>query len=485
MNGYLRPLRGRVDRRHIAQATIAVVGIGRVGALIVWELARLGLRRLILIDGDDYQEENRSGHPLPRKYVDMNKAMAMAAHLDGEEIPGLENVNAVPFFVTDELSDQELLEDVLEPADLVVVATHDLEVQRRVALLAREVAVSAVVPGVAEDGERGEVFVSLTEEEPCIRCFDDYRPAGDPVRGAALIGPDVYPTVQLAVSLCLGLLDRSSREADLFSPLFAGDPPPQLFRAWPPGARDLQVPDDGRTEIPWRADCPGCAGLPAATRSGAAHRPAQPNRRRPDAAPRGIDELQTFIRSHPRGTLAFLVAAGALLVFSITSGSGPEAVDPDPDPEPQAAVFDPEPPPEPPAPPSEAEQAQAALQGNVRDRAAYMRGKWRGKVEELLGTHQLRLRLTGQLGVAGAIAGSYRYPGRRPCGGRLVMKRRVPRGFVLQARERVSPKRCASSRYRLRIRRRGLDAKVVVPRDTQALLLIPTRLTGTLRRAGG
>jgi len=279
MNGYFDPLHGRVDRRHIARATIAVVGIGRVGALIAWELARLGFRRLILVDGDDYLEENRSGHPLPREYVGMNKAVAMAAFIDGEEIPGVENVTTIPYFVTPEVSDERLREDVLDPANLVVVATDDLEAQRRVALLARELGVPAIVPGVAEDGQRGEVFVSLTDEEPCLHCFDGYRPAGDPVRGAALVGPDVYPTIQLAYSLCIAVLDRTSREAGLFDPLQPGGPPPQLFRAWPPGAPELQLPDDGRTEVAWRANCPGCGGSgPVRRRLAATHRQAPPPR---------------------------------------------------------------------------------------------------------------------------------------------------------------------------------------------------------------
>jgi molybdopterin/thiamine biosynthesis adenylyltransferase len=258
-NAYLARLRGRVDRRHIANAVIAVVGAGRVGGHIAWDLARLVPRRMVLVDGDQYADENRSGHILPQVCVGANKATAVASYIQAE-IPGIEDVTAVPHNITDATTDTKLHETILDPAGLVIVATDDLAVQRRVALLARSLDLPAIVPGVSEDGSRGEVFLSLTSDLPCLYCFDGYRPVGDRVRGAALVGPDVYPTVQLAFSLSLAVLDRTSREAELLAPLREGGPPPQLFRTWPPGAPELQQPDDGRTEVDWRDGCEGCEG---------------------------------------------------------------------------------------------------------------------------------------------------------------------------------------------------------------------------------
>lgn len=266
MSDYFARLRGRVDRRHLAGATIAVVGLGRVGAPIAVELARLVPHRLIFMDGDDYAIENCSAHPLPREFVGRNKASAMAEHLH-REIPEIENTTAITFPVHPGRHELQLREELLIPASLVIVATDDLVAQHRIADIARRMDLPAIIPGLSEDGRRGEVFLSLSRDLPCLQCFDGYRPVDQPVRGAALAGPDAYPTVQLAFSLALAVLDGDSPEADLLQPLLEGGPPPQLFRAWPPGAPELGVPDDGRTNVAWRIGCEGCDGPPPETRA--------------------------------------------------------------------------------------------------------------------------------------------------------------------------------------------------------------------------
>lgn len=258
MDDYLRRFKGRIDRRRI-RTTIAIVGVGRVGAWLALELARLVPKRLILIDGDDYEESNRSGHPLPAEFVGMNKAVSMAAWLE-QEVPGIE-ITAIPYYVDEGIEDDTIYEDVIEPAAAVIVATDDLEVQRRVADLARSAEVPAIIPGIAADGSaRGEAFVTFSEDEPCFSCFDGFRPADAPVRGAAAVALDAAPAVHLGFSLTLAVLDPNSREAGMLTPLREGGPVPQLFRAWPPGAAELAHADSGATEVPWRQNCPGCGG---------------------------------------------------------------------------------------------------------------------------------------------------------------------------------------------------------------------------------
>lgn len=259
MDDYMRSFRGRIDRRHIAPVTIGIFGIGRVGGWLALELARLVPRRLILIDGDDYEESNRSGHPLPAEYVGWNKAVAMADWLE-QEVSGIE-IMAIPYYVDDGIEDDTIYGDVIEPAAAVIVATDDLEVQRRVADLARSAEVPAIIPGIAADGSaRGEAFVTFSEAQPCFSCFDGFRPADAPVRGAAAVALDAAPAVHLGFSLTLAVLDPNSREAGMLTPLREGGPVPQLFRAWPPGAPELAHADSGVTEVPWRPNCPGCGG---------------------------------------------------------------------------------------------------------------------------------------------------------------------------------------------------------------------------------
>ncbi len=293
MDDFYKNLRGRIDRRHIAPVTITIVGLGRVGAWVALELARVGPRRLVLVDGDDLEVSNLAGHPLPAENVNTNKAEAMARWLQ-QEVPRIETV-AIPFFIDDDTTDEQVFADVIGPASVVIVATDDLETQRRTAGLARLAEVPAIVPGIAADGSgRGEAFLSLSEDEPCVECFDSFRPAGSPVRGEAAVALDAAPAVHLAFALTLAVLDPTSREAELLTPLREGGPVPQLFRAWPPGAPELAHADDGRTEIPWRPNCPGCGGRrePVLTRRRLLRQRREQRRtRRPRQLPRWLVRL--------------------------------------------------------------------------------------------------------------------------------------------------------------------------------------------------
>lgn len=272
----LTRIAGRIDFRRYATATFTLIGQGMVGSAIAWKLAQLAPSRLILVDGDDYEPHNRPRHVLPKVYEHMNKAVGMADLIQTEfgretENPteaGIDNVTAVPEYVTAEMSDEQIIEELIAPADAVVVATDDVAVQRRIALLARAEDVPAIVPAISEDGGRGEVFVSLGPSAPCICCFDAFRSTDADVRGAAVLNAELSPPVDVTVNACLALLDPESQQARLFEPLRAGGPVPQLFRAFQPCSPEQQTPDDGRTEVPWRQGCPGCGG--------SSRRPAQP-----------------------------------------------------------------------------------------------------------------------------------------------------------------------------------------------------------------
>lgn len=315
MDEYLSRIRDRLDRRHIAQATIAIVGIGSVGGLIAVELGRLIPRGLILVDGGDYEEENRVRHPLPREYVGTNKAVAMADYLN-RQYPWISNITPIPHDVsTDDMG--LVAEDVIDPASVVIVSTDDLEIQRHVSLWAREFSTPAIVPGVGEDGEVGEVFVSLTTDRPCILCFDSFRGVGDPVRAASAMATDLHPTVQLSVQACLGLLAPTSREGRIFEPPEPGMPPPQYFRAYPPGSRPLQAPDDGRTQVPWRDNCPWCGGSPDGGDVDVVDLPALPPKAGPPASQPARRETTAALtpRSIPSG-----LAAAAILILLLVAG---------------------------------------------------------------------------------------------------------------------------------------------------------------------
>lgn len=317
MNDYLRRFRGRIDRRRVVQARIVIVGCGRVGGQLALELARLVPGALVLVDGDDFEPGNLSGHPLTIEYLHMNKAVGLADFLQ-REIPGDTAFTVIPNFIDDDLSDEQIA-DLIEGSSLVIVATDDLETQRRVAGLARLAEVPAIVPGIAADGRRGEAFLSLSEDAPCVQCFDSFREPDAPVRAAAVTAPDGYPAIGLAFALTLAVLDPNSREAaELLTPLRPGGPVPQLFRAWPPGAPELRHADDGRTLVEWREDCPGCGGRRAPVLRFRELVRQRREQRRAERVRRGA-WWQVWRRLLPRwlvwvfyiGLLIFLVASGA------------------------------------------------------------------------------------------------------------------------------------------------------------------------------
>jgi ThiF family protein len=257
---YFERIWGRLNRDDFPNLTLVVFGLGVVGAPIALSLARLGPGRLVLVDGDTYAEHNRLSHLLPAGYVGQNKADAMADYLVNVMQVPVGEVIAVPEYVRPD--DDRAIRDLIAPSRLIVVATDRIETNRFVALAARDLDRPAIVPGISADGGRGEVFVSLTEREPCVVCADGFRPVAAPIRGASMLDIDRDPTVATAVRAALALIDPDSRDADLFDPLWPDGPTPQLFVVFPTGAPELRAPDDGRRDVPWRPDCPGCGGAP-------------------------------------------------------------------------------------------------------------------------------------------------------------------------------------------------------------------------------
>ena len=120
-SNYFENIAGSVNLQLMQGAVVVVVGVGTVGSQIVMELARCGVGRLRLIDGDHLEESNRPRHVLPVGYVGKNKAEAMILYLD-DEVPGV-RPEAEPRHVDHNMSDT-YLDRLLEDADLVIAATR-------------------------------------------------------------------------------------------------------------------------------------------------------------------------------------------------------------------------------------------------------------------------------------------------------------------------------------------------------------------------
>jgi len=238
--------RGRVNVPLLASKSVVVVGVGTVGSQVANELAQNGIGRLGLIDGKNLRVENLLRHALPREYVNMNKATAMADFLC-HQVPSL-HVYASPHDVDGSQSDAAV-DRLLSDGDLVVVATDDREAQRRIAGRSIALDIPAVLPALYGD-RGGEVFVQRSARHPCFYCWDGYRPADERMRAVSAINADTFAVLQLAVHLILGILDPSSSDARLL--VDQSDPRPlQLFIQRPFAALDMSPQS-------WRPDCPYC-----------------------------------------------------------------------------------------------------------------------------------------------------------------------------------------------------------------------------------
>jgi molybdopterin/thiamine biosynthesis adenylyltransferase len=252
---YFARIPDSIDWPLLREKTVVVVGIGTVGSQMATELARCGVGHFILIDGDRYEEVNRSRHVLPKHYVDMSKAEAMTLYLD-VEVPEV-RLGAVPRYVNRSMSDDEL-DSFLDEADLIIAATDDRHAQRRIGQRALALTIPAVFPALYGD-EGGEVVVQLDPRYPCFMCWDAFRPNDAELRGVAALNAATWPVIHLALALSLGLLDPRSEHRNLMRHETRGGPPNQIFQRR--GFAAL-----ARAPLVRRPDCPSCAVGPAIRR---------------------------------------------------------------------------------------------------------------------------------------------------------------------------------------------------------------------------
>jgi hypothetical protein len=254
-NDVFSRVRGRVtDLREIESRLVIFCGAGSVGSIVAAKFAKIGVRRMVIADGDRFEPHNLVRHHLTSAYINLNKAEAMADTLT-RDIPGME-VGAVPTHLDEQFSDLEI-DQLLAPADLIVVATDSRDSQRRLAARAFALDIPCLVPALYPN-RAGEVFVQLTNSQPCFQCWDLFRGDTEDVRGVSSIEADADAVIQQTVWLAEGLLDPRSPNIAELSPA-ADDPLSRLRQIFiiQPGAA-IQ-----RASVAPRDDCPGCAVGPS------------------------------------------------------------------------------------------------------------------------------------------------------------------------------------------------------------------------------
>lgn len=151
--------------------TVAIFGVGGIGALVAEMLARVGVGELILVDKDLVAEENMNrlgfypsdvGKP---KVKVMEDRLRQLSELRGPRYP----ININTYFVN--IFDFEDIDKVIDASDCVISALDDVDARLEVnsyIIKHRKVLVDG---GASTNGLRGRVTVVKPFEWPCLGCY--------------------------------------------------------------------------------------------------------------------------------------------------------------------------------------------------------------------------------------------------------------------------------------------------------------------------
>lgn len=171
----------------ISSLTIALIGVGGGNTKIAFDLASLGVGKLILIDPDNWEEHNRNRVFIPSNFCGRNKAKSIKNLIEFyyEDV----EVEAFP------LRAEEVPEKVYQQADLIVVGPDTFSTRifgNRLALRLKKPAVFPAAGIESKEGKLssmgGSVQVIIPNKTPCYECIaqisqlDLDRETMDPVK---------------------------------------------------------------------------------------------------------------------------------------------------------------------------------------------------------------------------------------------------------------------------------------------------------------
>ena len=160
----------------LARKTVLVAGCGGSGEYVEY-LARIGVGRLILLDGDVYERANLETQKAYLDELGTSKPLALAARIKRID-PSIEVV-AVPQFLDDTLEDDAITaligQDILaeRPTDVLIVGcTDDFYAQARLARLALNLGCPYAAAQLYAQGSAAEVIFTYPGVTPsCPRCL--------------------------------------------------------------------------------------------------------------------------------------------------------------------------------------------------------------------------------------------------------------------------------------------------------------------------
>jgi molybdopterin/thiamine biosynthesis adenylyltransferase len=203
----------------LAESCTVVVGAGSVGSRIAEDLTRCGVGRLTLVDPDVVERTNLARSVYTLADVGLSKTKALARRLLAIN-PGLQLAE-----FAESISDLDPSQ-LLSGADLLILATDDMQQQAYLAHWAYWLEIPQVACAIYRKGAAGEVVVALPEAKtPCWACAvgaqtdaaqrrppTNYGLHGRLVAESAL-GPAINAISSVASQIAVGLLSGPASPA--------------------------------------------------------------------------------------------------------------------------------------------------------------------------------------------------------------------------------------------------------------------------------
>jgi len=218
---------GRKTQQALAESTIAIIGCGALGSLQAILLARMGVGRLRIADGDRVTLGNIHRQLLfAEKDAEDNRFKVDVA------LTELTRFNSeVAVDVTREFITPRNIQPFTEGAALVLDATDDIATRYLINDSCLEAGIPWIYTGVAGTG--GLIMAVLPGQGPCLRCLYPEPPAKE--HSANCLTAGILPTtvamaVPLQITQALKILTGEAEAGTLLR-----------FDCWEPGLRKLKV----------------------------------------------------------------------------------------------------------------------------------------------------------------------------------------------------------------------------------------------------
>lgn len=190
-------LQARVPRlNQIAKKKVAIFGVGALGSMVAWQLARAGMGAMTLIDHDFYQYGTAPRWLLGLPAAGHTKVSVLKAFIE-HNYPYVDVtpiVYAVGNHVINAEQAEEAMKMALEGADLILDCTVEFTVGHYLSSIARERGIPYVWARGSTGAWGGIVGRARPgEERGCWKCFYHHFTAGAYPFPAEEDGPDVQP----------------------------------------------------------------------------------------------------------------------------------------------------------------------------------------------------------------------------------------------------------------------------------------------------